>query len=362
MNIGKSHRVTGLRRSPCVNGSNFLLQCMGIFLCEWVFLACALAADPGTPSAPASQATSAAPTASAEPAAPVEPATPGAKVARVPPTKSNVAYGTDPNQMLDLYLPQGTGPFPIVLFIHGGGWMNGDKVAKLIPANLQRLLSAGCAVVSINYRFIADAEKQGVFPPVLAPLNDAKRALQFVRYHAAEWNLDPKRVVVFGASAGAFSSLWLGLSPDMAEPGSADPVARMSSRVLAIGGFIAQTSIDPKQMREWVGPKMTYGGHAFGVPNFEDFLRRRDEFAAWYPKLSPASLVSADDPPVFLSYGQSLDNPNGPGGYTHSPRFGLGFQEVARQRGAVCYLQFPGHPAEGIEGDVIDFLIREVKK
>jgi len=279
------------------------------------------------------------------------------------PSKSNVAYGSHPNQVLDLYLPEGKGPFPVALFIHGGGWTSGDKVKKLHPAERDRLLKAGVAVVSTNYRFIADAKKEKIFPPVLAPLEDAKRALQFTRYHAGEWNLDPKRVVLFGSSAGAFSSLWLGLSPEMAQPDSPDPVARMSTRVRAIGAFIPQTSIDPREMREWVGPGLTYGNHAFGVKSFAEFLKRRDEFAQWYPKLSPSALVSKDDPPIYMAYPKGLDVANPDRSYyTHSPRFGLGFQKVAQGRGAVCYLQFPGHPAEGIKPDEIGFLIREVKK
>lgn len=286
-----------------------------------------------------------------------------AKSPSMEPTRADVAYGTSPRQTLDLYLPEGEGPFPVALFIHGGGWMNGDKREKLDEGHLRRLLDAKVAVASINYRFIADGRGDGVFPPVLAPLQDAKRAVQFLRFHASDWKLNSERVVVFGGSAGGFSSLWLALSPEMAEPDSNDPIAKESSRVSGVAGLSAQTSIDPVQMREWVGEGLTYGGHAFGIPNFNEFLKRRDEFVEWYPIISPVSLLEAGDPPVFLSYGAGLDVPNPDKNYyTHSPAFGVGFQKAALGKGVVCHLKFPGHPAEGTHGDAIDFLIAEASR
>lgn len=282
---------------------------------------------------------------------------------RPAPSKSDESYGEHPSQKLDVYLPEGTGPFPVALFIHGGGWGSGDKVEKLKPEMLQKLLSNGCAVVSINYQFIVDAKQAGIFPPVLVPLNDSKRAVQYVRAHAAEWRLDGSRVALFGGSAGGYTSLWIGLSPEMGDPNSSDPVARQSTRVRAVAAFSPQTSIDPAQMREWVGPELTYGGHAFGVSNFTEFLQRRAEFESYFPKLSPASLVDAQSPPLFLEYGQGLTPAKADANYfTHSPRFGIGFAELARSRGATCYLKYPGHAPEGNDPDALSFLVSELKK
>jgi acetyl esterase/lipase len=281
------------------------------------------------------------------------------------PAFKDIAYGPRERQTLDIYLSDGGGPRPVVLFIHGGGWTGGDKVQTLqtAPSNvLKRVRAAGCALVSINYRFIADAKAENIFPPVTAPLQDARTALQFLRLNAAKWELDPDRVVVFGGSAGAFSSLWLALSPEMAEPDSPDPLKRMSSRVLAVAGLAAQTSIDPEQMRAWAGPKLTYGGHAFGVGSFAAFLKRRDEFARYYPVLSPASLVSADDPPIYLFYGNKLDDASDkPAYHTHSPRFGIEFQKVAQKAGASCVLVYPRSGLPVPAGDYVDFLINHAK-
>jgi acetyl esterase/lipase len=281
------------------------------------------------------------------------------------PEFKDISYGVHERQTLDIYLPEGGGPRPVVLFIHGGGWTGGDKVKTLQTAPndvLKRVKAAGCALVSINYRFIADAKEASVFPPVTMPLQDAKTALQFLRLNAAKWELDPNRVVVFGGSAGAFSSLWLALSPEMAEPDSPDPLKRMSTRVLAVAALAAQTSIDPEQMRAWAGPKLTYGGHAFGVGSFDAFLKRRDEFAQYYPSISPASLVSSDDPPIWLFYGNKLDDASDKKSYhTHSPRFGIEFQKLARKAGASCVLVYPESGLPSPAGDYVDFLISHAK-
>jgi acetyl esterase/lipase len=277
------------------------------------------------------------------------------------PDRADAPYGQHRHQTLDLYLPAGSGPFPLVVFIHGGGWIDGDKVGRLRIDDVQQFRSRGCAVASINYRFARDGSEAGLWPPVLAPLHDAKCAVQYLRFMAAEWNLDATKVAVYGGSAGAFSALWLGLSPDFAEPAAQDPVARMSTRVKAIGAINAQTSLDPRQMREWVGPALCYGGHAFGLDGltpagFAQFLARRDEFAEWYPRLSPASLLAAGAPPILLHYDLGLNDPRQDADYhTHSPKFGIGFQALARTCGLTCHLRYQGSTDEGPAG-VVEFM------
>ena len=274
----------------------------------------------------------------------------------------DVSYGEHPRQLLDIYLPATEGVFPVVMFIHGGGWSFGDKTSRVNKDILQRVLDSGCAFVSVEYRFLADGKTAGLFPPVLAPLQDVKSALQFLRLRSKELNIDPERIVAYGNSAGGFSSLWLALSPDMANPKSDNPQERMSTRLRAVAGVNAQTSIDPAQMREWTGPKMKYGCRAFGITSFDVFLKRRDEFAKFYPTLSPAALLSPDDPPVYLHYEFELNDESDNNGYhTHSPRFGIGFNALAKKLGAACILSFPNHEGGEPKEDYVDFLIRHAK-
>jgi acetyl esterase/lipase len=140
----------------------------------------------------------------------------------MPPTYADVAYGDHPREVIDFYKAETTGPAPLVVYIHGGGWVNGDKwgiAAKLIEG----LRDKGISVAAINYRFTTQADAANVKPPVKWPLEDAARAIQFLRSKAREWNIDKARIGATGGSAGACSSLWLALHDDMARPDSSDP-------------------------------------------------------------------------------------------------------------------------------------------
>jgi len=254
------------------------------------------------------------------------------------PTHADIRYGAHPRQTLDFYQATSDKPTPVLFFIHGGGWMNGDKSGFNDTASF---LAAGISVVSINYRFIKDAEADGLVPPAKGPLHDAARALQFVRSKAAEWNIDKERIGASGSSAGACSSLWLAFHPDMADAKSSDPIARESTRLWCAAVVRAQTSLDPKQMREWI-PNNNYGFHAFGHKDFAEFLSRRDTLLPLIAEYSPYALLTPDDPPIYLYYdtppafGQSQDNP------AHSANFGVGLLEKCRREGVPCELVYPG--------------------
>ena len=125
----------------------------------------------------------------AKPAAPAAAKTDVPAKPTIEPTFANVAYGTHERQVLDFYQAKSTRPAPVLFFIHGGGWVAGDKKG----VNVKPYLAAGISVVSINYRYSWQAQIAGVKPPVKAPLEDAARALQFVRSKAKEWNLDKAR-------------------------------------------------------------------------------------------------------------------------------------------------------------------------
>jgi acetyl esterase/lipase len=267
------------------------------------------------------------------------------------PTYADVAYGKHPKQVLHFWKADTQGPAPLLLFIHGGGWNGGDRISSLRPV-LEGYLKAGISVASVEYRFIAEARTDGVVPPVHAPLNDAARALQFVRSRAGEWNLDKTRVAASGGSAGACSSLWLAFHDDLADPKSDDPVARESTRLTCAAVTGAQTTLDPRQMKEWT-PNSKYGAHAFGIfkqvngkeaADFEAYLAKRDEIAPWIAEYSPYALVSPDDPPVYLFYsappalGQDQKDP------THTSNFGVKLQERLSSAGVACELVYPGAP------------------
>lgn len=286
---------------------------------------------------------------------------------QAPPTHAHVPYGAHQRQVLDFWKAESSRPAPVVFHIHGGGWVNGDKARV---ANLDRYLAAGISVVSINYRFVTHAIEAGVKPPVQWPIEDAARALQFVRSKAREWNIEKERIGATGGSAGACSSLWLTFHPDLADPRSNDPVARESTRLWCAAVTGAQTSLDPKELKEWT-PNSRYGGHAFGfMPNpkdlktrdtqFAEFLAARDRVLPWIKKYSPIEHVSVDDPPVYLTYaaapalGQEQRDP------THTANYGVKLQEKMRSLGLESQLVYPGAP-DVKHPQLYSFLIEALK-
>ena len=282
--------------------------------------------------------------------------------ARPTPTAANLAYGSHERQVLDFWQAKSEQPTPLVLFIHGGGWQGGDK-SGLGGAAIQHYLDAGISVAAINYRYVKQAAAAKVEPPVKAPLEDAARALQFIRSKAKEWNLDRKRVGATGGSAGACSSLWLAFHDDLADPKSDDLVARESTRLYCAAVAGAQTSLDPKELREWI-PNYTYGAHAFGLANFQALYDNRDQVLKWIKEYSPIEHVSKDDPPIFLEYGGQKTPPvvgekqTDP---THSAVMGIKLAEKLKATGVEVVLVYPGQTDPRYKNSA-EFLIERLKK
>jgi len=307
----------------------------------------------------------------ADPPAPTPtPPTTARVLSRTPPaTLTNVAYGDHPRQVLDFWKASSTKPTPVVFHIHGGGWEAGSK--GFVPGTA-KYLAAGISVVSINYRYIWQAQAEGVKPPVAGPLHDAARALQFLRSKAIEWNIDKKLIGATGTSAGACSSLWLAFHDDMADPTSSDPISRESTRLFCAAVDSAQTSLDPQQMKEWT-PNSRYGAHAFGFAEasasharsqeamFADFLQHRADVLPWIKEYSPIEHASSDDPPIYMIYpappaiGQPQQDP------THSANFGVKLQEKLKELKVECELVYPGAP-DVKHASVDACLIEKLKK
>ncbi len=113
-------------------------------------------------------------------------------------------------QKLDIYWPaEGDGPFPVIVSIHGGAFMGGDKRdVQLVP--MLEGLSRGYAVVGVNYRMSGEAK----FP---ALVHDVKAAIRWIRAHAAAYRFDPARIAVWGGSAGGYQALMAGVTAGVLE-------------------------------------------------------------------------------------------------------------------------------------------------
>ncbi|MCX5384392.1 alpha/beta hydrolase [Streptomyces sp. NBC_00083] len=149
-----------------------------------------------------------------------------------------VTYATTPGyrpRLLDVHVPQAAGPLPTVIWIHGGGWLDGDRryPPPTVPAELLHgaILGAGFALVSIDYRHSMEA-------PFPAQLHDVKAAIRYVRHFADAFGIDPERIGVWGESAGGHLAALAGVvGPD--SPGGpalegTDGVATGSTSVSAV--------------------------------------------------------------------------------------------------------------------------------
>jgi hypothetical protein len=229
-------------------------------------------------------------------------------------TVRNFRYGPHERNVFDVYLPKdrGEGPFPVVVRIHGGGWTGGDKrgLQEAVP-----LLGRGIAYVSINYRLDQHARADGVIPIMAAPLLDAARALQTLRHHAREFKIDKTRIGLTGGSAGGYTSLWLGLHDDLAEPESEDPVARESTRVTCVASTVPMCQFPPwlnltgipERYREVAAlyreRNAGFWSRHFGVTEQEvRGAKPGSELRRAIDSFSPQMQVTKDDPPLLLDY------------------------------------------------------------
>lgn len=273
------------------------------------------------------------------------------------PTYANVAYGPHERNVLDFYRAAADKPTPVVVFLHGGGFVHGSK-DQLNAAMRDRLLRAGISVAAVNYRYATQAS----FP---APMMDGVRAIQFLRWKAGEWNIDARRIGAMGGSAGACMALWIGYHDEFARPGASDPVERESSRlaVMAVAG--AQTTLELDVIEKLISPSAARhpsGPAFFGVPFSEAGSERARKI---YRAASPVTYLSKDDPPAWLYYSDpDVNIPAGakPGTGIHHPRFGHYLRASCAPLGLVCEVREAKdfQDTSGVAQEQFDFLRRHL--
>lgn len=252
---------------------------------------------------------------------------------RPKPTFVDVKYGPHERNVLDLYQAKSSGPTPVVVYIHGGGFKGGDK-KSVDPAVIAKCLLAGVSVAAVNYRFRQQARVQDI-------LRDAARAIQFLRHKSGQFSLDKTRIVACGGSAGAGTSLWLAFHDDLADPNSKDPVLRESSRLAAAGSINGQFSYDfeqwPTVIGEYPGNRPAPVGelHMFyGLKNADDMYSTKGKQIR--ADVDMLALLTKDDAPVFL-YGAGKNiEPTDHGHYVHHPRHSIAVKRKCNQISVEC--------------------------
>lgn len=207
----------------------------------------------------------------------------------------NLTYvpgSTNQMHLLDLYIPQDKpGPFPIVVWIHGGGWRLGTKKLKQAP---HALLDAGIAVASINHRYPDDA----VFP---AQIHDIKAAVRWIRAHAKEYNLDPNKIGTWGFSSGAHLSALMGTTCGVKEFEGEEGNLEFSSCVQAACDVSGPT--DFLKIVEQSGPDSLrkHGRSDSAISELLGGKLEKKKDLAW--KASPLKYVTKDDCPILIIHG-----------------------------------------------------------
>jgi acetyl esterase len=193
--------------------------------------------------------------------------------------RRGIEYGHAGNSrlLLDAYVPEGRGPFPAVVIVHGGGWVRGDRHASVEPL-FRPIADAGYAWFSISYRL---AGEMGIFG---AAIQDVEQAVQYIRSHAAEYRVDPARLALVGESAGAQLASMAALSPAL--KGAVKGVVAIYSPSDLV--TLAKTSqYVPEQLRKAVEKKTAFAAL----------------FLAGLQRLSPVANVRADMPPFLFIHG-----------------------------------------------------------
>lgn len=280
--------------------------------------------------------------------------------ARVEPDYKDVAYGEHPKQAFDLWLvPGASEPTPLVIFIHGGGFRSGDK-SRVSASILNKCLESGVAFAAMNYRL----SDEGPYPIMM---EDCARGLQTIRHRAAEWNLDAERIACYGGSAGAGISLWLGFHEDLADPESKDPVARESTRILAVGTMNGQSTYDLNDFREWFSVPNLKADSAlyplYAVEQEDDWESERVKALMW--DASSIHHLTKDDVPVYMTYSRPntvVTATTQSGEWVHHVQLGLKLQEAMQALELECLVTGPDvKPEHDPYGSLENFLINKVK-
>lgn len=230
----------------------------------------------------------------------------------------NVAYDTKTRTQFDIWLPESSTPTGLVIYVHGGGFTSGGKDFVYsaqkgglwdFPVDIRNFLSQGVAFATVQYTLFEPpvTEQEGV----KKPMNDVRRALQFIRSKAEDFNIDKERVVLAGNSAGAGTSLWIAFNNDMADIGNSDPVLQESTRVKGVAVRETQSSYDIEDRwindvfvdygitwNEFADSNLSKIAQTYGVSSMAEY--NTSEIDTYRDDVDMLSLFTADDPAIWV--------------------------------------------------------------
>jgi pimeloyl-ACP methyl ester carboxylesterase len=231
-----------------------------------------------------------------------------------------ISYGPHEENLFDIYLPESEAPTSLLVYIHGGGFTGGSRDTTNHEERVLALLAEGVAYASIDYRLLQSPDAEGV----IKPLSDSTRALQFLRYHANQLNIDRDSVILMGGSAGAGTSLWIAFNDDMADRESEDPVAHHSTRVTAAIAIATQATYDIGKwstvvFEEYMLDLLTLADALglsqrlldfYAITDIEDF--ESEEILEYRARVDMLELMDANDPPFYVRNDLEPAGPSAP--------------------------------------------------
>ncbi|OJJ18760.1 hypothetical protein BKI52_24480 [marine bacterium AO1-C] len=286
----------------------------------------------------------------------------------------DVSYGSDNRNVFDFFAPESSQATPLVIYIHGGGFTAGNKEDIYNEeALINSFLSNNIAFATINYRLLQGAsETEGV----LKPLNDSKTALQFIRYYASSFNIDKNKVVLMGSSAGAGTSLWIGLNNELADANATDDILKESTRVQGIIAVNTQSTYDVADWHTTVFSEYASQGmdqdtvvslveegtvlQFYGMSSLSELTsptvvqKRMDA--------DMLSLMSGDDPEIYVSRpGAPYRFPADKSAVLHHPLHAKVLMDKASATGVACVAIIPQMNIDNSNGESItNFVLRKI--
>ena len=227
----------------------------------------------------------------------------------IPPAKTDhikrkmfdISYANiSPAQKLDIYWPEdGDGPFPVIVSIHGGAFMGGDKRDVQLTPMLQALKRGYC-VVGVNYRMSGEAK----FP---ALVHDIKAAIRWIRANAELYLFDPYKTAAWGGSAGGYQSLMAGVSAGISELedlglGNAD----QPSHVQAVVDWFGPTDflkMDEQLAESGMAPPEEFSHSGSNSPESLLLGNKITLIPDLVRSANPETYIHADVPPFFIQHG-----------------------------------------------------------
>lgn len=217
----------------------------------------------------------------------------------------DVKYGSQSEtQKLDIYFPnEGEGPFPVIIAIHGGGFMQGDKTGTDLTAMIEGV-NHGYAVVAVNYRLSGEA----IFP---AAISDIKAAIRYVKANKEEYNLDSEKVVAWGGSAGGNLAALVGTSgDDDSLNGQNTENMEYSSEVQAVVDWYGQIDfmkLDEQFTESGITPKIGERS-SDDSPESKYIGGNITENIEGVEKANPETYITKNDPAFFIQHGTADPN------------------------------------------------------